>query len=199
LSISGVTWNVIPVTRYGSGMSRGMYHKDTSNQYCGTFYYSEPESTTYLAYMTSRTYFNKTDALIKLGEEFGKNYIDQSDIDSGVNLHLSGKLPQDLMMTPIEYTEFMLRKIGEGYYPDNQRKYSMEEARSVPNIPHYVGDQFGLYAQEDPYDQEVCLAARENGIQLIILTNMVGSHQVVTEILDTRDRKESFRSLIYTQ
>lgn len=77
VNINGEIWNYIPVARYGAGMSggciimkkaRNIEMGDTEYKFCGTFYYYyKPESTTYLAYTTSRTCFNKIDALIKMG------------------------------------------------------------------------------------------------------------------------------------
>ena len=56
----GIKWNVIPVTRYASGMSKGLYHdhKDYDTEFCGTFYFNEVESSTYLRYMTSRKFLS---------------------------------------------------------------------------------------------------------------------------------------------
>lgn len=221
VNILGEVWNCIPVTRYGAGMSRGMYYGeeekngDIEEEYCGTFYYYEPESTTFLAYMTSRTYFNKSSAVIKLGEEFGKDYY-IGDIDEDVLMHTRGDLPADLMMTPLQYSKYMADRVGkDNYYtetvmPENMMMTSMEysqylsnlysrdKAEKLSQIPHYIANKVDLYAAEDKYDQVLCEAARDNGIQIVTLTNVVGSTKTVTEILDTRDRKESFKSLVYT-
>ena len=52
VKIGTEVWKVLPVTRYASGMSRGLYYDERPKDTCGTFYYYEPESTTYLAYKT---------------------------------------------------------------------------------------------------------------------------------------------------
>ena len=52
VTIDGEVWSVIPVTRYAAGMSKGLYWDERPQDICGTFYYHEPESTTYLAYKT---------------------------------------------------------------------------------------------------------------------------------------------------
>lgn len=224
VNIDGEIWNVIPVTRYGSGMSRGMYHLeedyeknvnieteyvdisysededrngDIEKEYCGKFYYYEPESSVFLAYKTSRTYFNKTDALIKLGEEYDDEYINPEFIDPNLRMHMNGELPPDLMMTPIEYAKLVL-KLRPEYEQMDGGPYPVSRAKKLPQIPHYIASKFNLYAIEDEHDQELCEVGKENNIQVIILTNMVGSHQVVTEILDTRSGVESAKSLIYT-
>lgn len=66
--------NFIPVTRYGEGMSKGLYHKtDRPENVCGYFYYYEEESSTYLSYNTSVTYFNKTQAAYDMMEKVEGN------------------------------------------------------------------------------------------------------------------------------
>lgn len=204
--IDGELFSTIPVTRYGLGMSRGMYHDETESQYLGTFYYYEPESLTYLSYKTSRTYFNKTDAIIKLCEEFNDEY-DKLVVSltlQRVKNHMDGKLPKDLMMTPFEYT----RALFEGSlsackkHPQSfsvLKENYMKKAKLASPEKHYSGVKLGMYACEDILDQTLAKIARRNGIQVIVLTDMIGSYQVVSEVLDTRDREESFRSLIYSQ
>ncbi len=56
----------------------------------------------------------------------------------------------------------------------------------------------GLYAAEDDLDQHLCNLGKLCNIDVIILTDMVGSHQIVTEVLDTRPRNVSFGSLKYS-
>lgn len=195
ININGDIWNVIPVTRYSQGMSKGLYYNEKNEtNYCGTFYYYEEESTTYLAYKTSGTYFNKTDALIKLGKEFNEDRIDR--LQPILRMHMNGILPENLMMTPLEYAQFQLQKYG--IPKDKYTRDLLNESGTLPAIPYYVGDKFNLYAAEDDIDQDLCEAAKEHNIDVIILTHMVGSHQVVTEVLDSRTRIDSFRSLIYT-
>ena len=43
------------------------------------------------------------------------------------------------------------------------------------------------------------MKGKERGLDVIVLTHMVGMYQVVTEILDTRSRAESFNSLLYLE
>ena len=62
---------------------------------------------------------------------------------------------------------------------------------------HYAGQYLHLYAAEDELDQPLCILGRKHNIDIIILENMVGSHLIITEILDTRDRMDSFSSLLY--
>ena len=188
ITLNGEVWNCIPVSRYGQGMSKGMYHTEedeefTEEQFCGTFYYYEPESTTFLAYKTSRTYFNKSDALDKLGQEFDDELIGY--IDGFLQMHMNGEIPPDLKLTPKEYIRI---------FEDKEQFYTP----TVSDTPHYLANILNLYAIEDEHDQTLCNAGREHDIDIIILTHMIGSNQIVTEVLDTRSRVDSFRSLIYT-
>jgi hypothetical protein len=206
VNISEDVWNVIPVTRYGRGMSKGMYYQDASTDdivdivdivdtFCGTFYYYEPESTTYLAYKTSRTYFNKTTAAIKLGEEFNEDFSEYIPQNISLMEHINGNLPSDLLMTPKELSEFIVKnKLWN-------KGLSLQNYDKISPIPRYVGmdASLKLYSSEDGLDQILCNMGKKYGIDIIIFTHMVGSYQVVTEILDTRDRMESFKSLIYTE
>lgn len=73
----------------------GLYHpypvEDTADKFCGTFYYySEPGS------KTCATYFNKTDAMMKLTSKI---------INPSYNIkrHLRGDYPADLRMSPFEH------------------------------------------------------------------------------------------------
>jgi len=42
------------------------------------------------------------------------------------------------------------------------------------------------------YDQPLCKAARSKGIDVVVLTHMVGAFRLVSEVLDTRERVQSF-------
>jgi len=96
-------------------MSKGMYYKDLDDvtplcekdKYCGTFYYHEPESSTFLAYKTSRIFFNKTVAVGALGVERGKHYGSLKIIDKNVGMHIDGTLPEDLNLTPVQYAKML--------------------------------------------------------------------------------------------
>jgi len=200
--VDGNTWNCIRVTRYGSGMNRGMYYKSDESlygapnsvdvtiggckKYCGTFYYHEPESTTFLAYKTSRTYFNKTDAILSLGVEFGEAYAAVPVPDKNVVKHLTGQLPANLMMTAVMYSKLI-----------GQRE---EQALLIPDTPQYIGllPDIAIYAKEDGLDQILCSIGKKHGIDVFIFDRMVGAFAVVREVLDNRDRAESFKNLIYT-
>ena len=185
LIIGGQEWNVIPVTRYAQGMSKGLYYEEErAPDICGTFYYYEPESTTYLAYKSELRAFNKTEACKLLGmlkEVSGR--IPHFNIVS-VLRHSRGTLPSDLIMTPSEAVAARSRAEDP----------AME---GTSNDVHYAGGYLGLHALEDWLDQPLCNTASQSGYDVVVLENMVGGYQVVTEVLDTRCRENSFGSLVY--
>lgn len=202
-------WNYVPVTRYASGMSRGLYYskKSTLKNYCGTFFYNEPESTTLLAYKTVHKSYNKYTAcndlyplLLQKNKKLASAVYDkiQDLTDSSympqLELYINGTIPQDLMLTPSELIELYETSNIEIYYTDNKIKAL---SKIIPNVKHYAVDRLYLYAAEDSLDQALCLMGKALDIDIIILTNMIGSFQVVTEILDTRTREDSLRSLVF--
>jgi hypothetical protein len=179
----------LPVTRYAAGMSKGLYYDDAvDTKFCGTFYYFEPESTTYLTFNTAAVYKNKHEAIKALIG--GGNHADFTDRIVDKYYNYPEEFPySDLMLTPTEYMEVVhgrdLAEFDEPYWLKiEQRK-------------HYVGRHLHLYGVEDEYDQDLCKAGRDAGIDVIILTQMVGAFKLVTEILDTRERLDSFRSLAF--
>ncbi len=177
----------IPVTRYSAGMSRGLYYSinDDNTKYCGTFYYSEPESTTLLRFNTSLRSFCKLTAACELMTTLRRQY---TSIEPELIFRfrpqiiklISGMYRDDMMYTAQEYQDM--------FRTSNER---------VSGRRMYIGgyDAVDLYSAEDSLDQRLYLMGRGAGIDVIILTNMIGSHQVVTEVLDTRDRHVSFGSL----
>lgn len=52
-----------------------------------------------------------------------------------------------------------------------------------------------LYADEDQFDQPICKMSRYLNIDCIFLTHMIGKTRIVGEIMDTRERDDSFRAL----
>lgn len=175
----------VPVARYASGMTRGLYYEGNS-EFCGTFFYYEPDSTTFLTYESSKTYRNKHAAMFDYDEDH--KYVDYSDNRVEKYFKHPEEFPDDLRMTPREYNSFMNRM---------NQEIASEEDDELDEKKRYVGAKLGLYAIEDEYDQEICTGAREAGIEVIILTHMIGSRQVVPEVLDTRERIDCFSHLVY--
>ena len=187
--INGVEWEVLPVTRYASGMSRGLYYsEEVSEQYCGTYYYLEPESTTFLAYKKSLTFKNKYQAALALEKQLGKEHFNVFGGENVKFLRGESNWPENLMITPNEVIA-ALKDLPYHKFPNIE----------FPQRKKYVGKYLSIYGAEDVLDQYICKMGREIGVDIIIFTNMVGSHQIVTEILDVRNRMESFDSLIYIE
>lgn len=59
----------------------------------------------------------------------------------------------------------------------------------------YLSDLF--YAEEDIFDQFICIFGKSLGIDIIFLEKMAGKTRVVSEILDTRSRKDSIDNLYW--
>ncbi len=186
----------ISVTRYASGMSKGLYYSDKQDvKFCGTFYYYEPESTTYLAYNTIRIYRNKYEAIMSLYREFNISDIIEvpwKDVDTTKWKYFNdfGTLPNDMKMTISEYHK-LTKNLEYDIWDED-----IEYIESFKN-KQYIAVKESLYALEDAYDQAICNVAHVNGIDIIILTSMIGKYQIVTEILDTRLRQVSFSNLLY--
>lgn len=180
--LQGIRWNILPVTRYAAGMSRGLFNEESDKKFCGTFYYYEPESTTYLAFQTRLHSFNKYTAALQLGIK------SDPSIGPKVKQYSDGTIRSDLMLTPNE--AYNIKK-------PIASSWTQERVSALPQTRRYAGIYLGLYASEDTFDQPLCQAGKKEGIQVITFSNMAGSHQVVSEILDTRDRMSSFESLLY--
>jgi hypothetical protein len=108
------------------------------------------------------------------------------------------KLPLDLMLTPEQFIS-----LYEKYYQEtvDRLKASFRGKNfsdEILQVPIYSGMILGLYAQEDNFDQPLCILGKEIGYDIIILTRMVGAKQIVIEVLDTRSREESLQNLIFT-
>lgn len=187
---NGIIDDKISVTRYAQGMSRGLFFGDRPSDTCGYFYYYEPESTTYLTYKNALVAFNKTDAAKQLIAELSEDdqdlviafekYMNDRKVSNYFNFHTNGLLPSNLMLTPEQYYKI----IGKTTNNESNQKV-------------YVGKLLNLYAKEDDLDQRICVLANYLKYDIVILTHMIGSHQVVTEVLDTRH--DSFSHLWFRQ
>lgn len=131
--------------------------------------------------------FNKTDAaekLLELAEDVQlSSVLEELSLDENTPLkekimeHISGKLPVDLLSSVKTAGDFLGRLGTE--------RLSEDLLNSKNKI--YIAKELDLYAYEDDLDQPLCMAAARLGYDIIILEHMVGSHQVVTEVLDTRE------------
>lgn len=191
VTIDSKQYRAIPVTRYAAGMKRGLFNAEGGEkEYCGTFYYYEPESTTLLIYGTGHVSFNKYRAMLEIDANNPIIYTYYENLI--LNMYTGGLIPGDLMLTPLEAHDIYRKK-----YPMEDDYWSSDKVAILPQDKHYAGEYLGLYAVEDKLDQPLCIACNKKGYDIIVLTNMPGSHQTVVEVLDTRSREESFKNLIY--
>lgn len=214
--------DMIPVARYAEGMKGSLFYDDEDarkQSYCGTFYYYEPESTVFLKHGKILRVKDKREAAEKLGihsvhrkwhrglKESESDYLRRSEItrEKILRIALSDEKTASLMFTPRELIDFFknnnisLDGESENYarlrYIVNgppKRLFNMQ-----PNRKYYCGHVLRLYALQDFLDQPICTAAYKQGYDIVVLTHMVGSRQMVTEVLDVRSREESFANLHY--
>lgn len=114
---------------------------------------------------------------------FFKNFIDDEDF-----LAVNSSLPNDLMMTPLE---------AYLYFPNIFKHRILDQVKLLPQNKFYIERLLKLYAIEDSFDDILYLLGKRANVDIIILQSMVGSHQIVTEILDIRDRLTSFQNLVF--
>jgi hypothetical protein len=189
----------IPVTRYANDMSGSLYFKDKKpdEDFCGTFYYYEPESTTYLYSNSVLRAKNKREAVRTLWEKLvteGKSSSKGSVRDllqANYNQLMYALEDSNLMFTPTQFIE--LGKTWSSAIDIDIYKFPIDP--NIQDRQFYCAFTLGFYAAEDDFDQALCELGREAGYSAIILEKMVGSRQIVIEVLDTRPREESFRNL----
>jgi len=176
---------LFPVIRYGK-KDKGMYMSDKKSEYCGKFYYYEPGSNIYLE--SNKTLFsqNKFTAMLKL-------YGYKVTLDSmRYSLDNHGKFATD--KNSIEYLsigEYLCGIIFNGKYKNakdflddmNDGKYNFREYNSK------------LYAVEDRFDQLLCRAGKEQGIDVMVFTMMTGTSRLVSEILDVRSNTYKYLTM----
>ena len=194
INISGILWNFIRVTRYAKGMSRGLYYGNSSiNFYGGVFYYLEKESKVLLLFKTYKIYKNKYCAVLDLcpssinGSFRNIPYFED---------YFSGKsnLPDDLMMTAKEVWDYA--KNGDSTIKAGLM--NEDKIKHIPQEKRYAGKTLGFYAIEDVFDQDLYQSASKKNIDILIFENMIGSRQIVKEILHVKKEKiESFLHLAY--
>ncbi len=204
----------IAVTRYGKGMSGIYYKKKIIADICGTFYYFEPESDYLLAVNKNKILIsdNKYSAIKILNnnsvEELQELLDDIIDKVNSTIIHENDKIDD------LSFKTFLLdNNIADKFMTNkNIGKYQDELLLPTGNnfrLPNgkYADYMRDFYALEDSLDQSLCRIAKDNNIDVIILTKMVGAgseeytegisstHRLVIEVLDTRDRNISYNSL----
>jgi hypothetical protein len=187
----------LPVVRY-----EGIYYSNvrTNNEYCGTFYYYEPNSNVFIDLGNVLITGNKYDALRELSDEDWSE-----DISVSLARLKSGK-PYTEEET-IAYRRYKLSdfteidkfftKILTDEEDVDSYKLKFNGVNLNPLFIDSTGEYYGniFYAILDDLDQIICDLARHKGYDTIILQREPGNYRAVTEILDTRQRPNSFLSL----
>lgn len=176
LDIKKDGWKLIPVTRYATSQMGSHFYPEYKG--CGTFYYLEKQSETMLTFKTYVTAKTKYLIYIKLLKLSGK-----SDEES---LEIAEKLLKDKSTISLVY--------DYSREPDKTYKY----LQTIIDTDLYDDYYNYLYGFEDKFDIKICGLAKQLNIDILILTDMVGSqNKKVEEVYDVRDRIDSFRSLVF--
>ena len=186
----------LPVVRYD-----GLYYEQSMSNICGTFYFYEPESTNLLDLgkyliaankihaihlltgntdpLTSQTSrallrypFYRNNMMVK-----GRFTPDPSEYQTALNFI------SRVLQTEADVITYQLPKTD-----DNEPVNSLFQTKTK-----YIG--FKYYGKTDYLDQSICVLAREKGYNTVILQREIGERRVVTEILDTRSRAESYKNI----
>lgn len=188
----GLLFNVfIPVLRYQKGMSGYLTVIDNNEEeknWCGTFYYFEPDSNVYLLAPKVLVTWNKITACSDLGIPF-------ETVADAVYLAM-----ENYMSSDENDNEFETFPENIGYNVEGETKREQWDNvvrgfqnRSLDPLKHVPE----FYAVEDAFDQMICSIAKSEGIDVIVLKYMTGETRTVCEVLDTRDRVHSFQHLYF--
>lgn len=176
---------LLPIVRYERGMSRGLYYPAPTKVYCGIFYYLEPDSNYYLISRTTLVAKNKFGAAMALGltvEDLFGLYNDPE-----VNWEAGKEWETSPLRGYLEYRGF-----------DTGEETGIEAFQKlIDSTQTELAYEQTLYGLEDILDQPICLMARQNGIDCVLLKYMTGNIRPVSEVLDTRSREESFENILY--
>lgn len=186
----------LPVTRYVASDKNSLFYQSSDTNYCGTFYYFEPESSTRLTFESYCRFSNKYQAYLSLSLQLGL-YIEPIAIKTfkqGIAPNLVNKFFKNDDVKAVYASPQQL-------YEQYPSKFNHESQKLLATLKNdeviYLGQWLGAYAKEDIFDQLICELAQEAGYDIVILEHMIGSHQLTTEILDTRSRIKSLDSLVF--
>jgi hypothetical protein len=193
--------NHIRVTRYAAGMSRGLYFNNDDDEkekqtYCGTFYYQEPGSNVVLKYNNPLKAIDKSKAGLELAQVLSAGSLPDSnnmkiaddllELSNRLRIRFPLGVERKFMLTPVEYNNVYLWTAPEM----DLSKPGLQLEREYYAINHH-----SYYAHQDDLDQKICVVARALKYDVVLLTHMIGSRQIVYEVMDTRSREESFANL----
>ena len=155
----------IPVLRYQVGMAGYLTATPSSESFCGTFYYYDPSSPFLLDGGRTLVSWNKITACLDLGISINEVY---------------DMLYQSLSNSALNVDRIELYNSIKSY-----------KDKLIDPMIH----RKDLYAKEDIFDQPLCVTASKMGINTVILKYMTGENRVVSELLDTRSRIDSFSNI----
>lgn len=208
----------LPVVRYP-----GLYYSKEKGEYCGKFFYFEPESSVLLDLGRTAIFASKLQAHHILGRAILAidNERDFSQKDAVVisMKRFARRLPNwdsfrvDVGVWPwqIDWIDAQKRKgfsneemeecMRVFYYSIIENPSSIPEVSCLETTPLYPTDHnpwqrapsVGIY---DGFDQPICKQARYLGLDTVILQHQPGEYRAVTEILDTRD--DAYNYLVRT-
>jgi hypothetical protein len=208
---------LIPVVRYSKSIEGGIYYnEDKESNFCGTFYYWEPDSKIYLN-MGEKKNFNYFETKVECASKI-LNYYSTSKLKNKLKPELQ-ELESDLNIV-LNTIARQFYKYEELYITDEQVDNGLNikditndildfmsgdtpKYLTVDSIENYKSTKTGqilsdiFYAAEDQLDQSICNIAKKIELDVIILAKMMGTNRVVTEILDTRSRMTSIKNLVY--
>jgi len=225
-----------PATRYAKGMNQSFFYDEelvSEGQFCGTFFYMEPDSTVLLTFDDRRSLhaFNKADAFVQLWTRVHTRTAWVRDMNKQLGVDSYQKWAQRMQPTdvqvmnarrnenyPITYYDWLMWSSNQApFLPvakdrvitrdlvvetmelDMDERVTWQVKRNALKmdiiIPPMGRAEF-LYAWEDEFDQVICRMGRLIGIDVIYLQAMMGSYQVVSELLDTRTRIACFNALL---
>jgi hypothetical protein len=186
----GLQYNILlPVLRYQEGMSGYCTGPSKKNiEYCGTFYYYEPDSKYILFSPVILVSWNKITACLDLGISFDTVFnLFYKEMKSRITIDNNGN---EFLVNPniIGFNVFG-NTLEEQWY----NVVKLYQERKADPLKHYPD----LYAAEDVFDQLLCETARDKGITVVLLKFMTGETRVVSELVDTRTRKSSFENTLF--
>jgi hypothetical protein len=207
----------LPVSRY-----EALYYPTTTEPFCGTFYFYEPESTNHLNLGNVLIAANKVDAMLQLEKIdsykellhsrainamldivnmiYGTDYYIENDIVKTIETLLNLKEFEARVRKTWNLVVSVLSnedEISDITITNNNYIYDTMYNRINKNKAEYIaGNMAGLW---DYLDQYICKAARKQGYDTIILQREFGKDRVVTEILDTRSKKKSYDNLCFLE
>lgn len=189
---------VIPISRYSQGINTGLYHNQPHTQsYCGTFYYVEPSSYTLLSMGSIDKILIRPNKLL-MAEYMASNVQLSYNIRSLLQ-HQIDDVYEGIVYR-VRSDELLNGQYDDAFIKDQFKIFNTTGVSSIFKFNHnyQVNGIYNnwIYSLEDYLDQPLCLAGKYLGFNVLIFSKMVGIHRFVEELLDTRSREISFKSLI---